>query len=313
MASWSDILGELDTIKTDHDTLEAANQALRQRYLRKLAAITGRNTLTYYSGWMARGKSSQSGAYNISDEDKNGFMNAFSKMDLGKGLDVILHSPGGDVASAESIIHYVRQMFADDVRAIVPQISMSGGTILALMGRVIVMGKQSNLGPIDPQLKGLSAQSVLEEFDRARRDIAQNPNAAALWQPILNKYHPTLLSQCENTLKWSLELAENTLLDGMLKGQEPDAAKERARHIATMLCDDDMNYMHIRHIHRDRCREIGLEIVDLEDDEPMRDTVMSVHNASLITFQTTSVIKIIESDQGETMQKTVYNKYRGKN
>jgi ClpP class serine protease len=75
-------------------------------------------------------------------------------MDRSKGLDLILHTPGGDMAATESLVDYLRQMFGKDIRAIVPQIAMSGGTMIALAWKEILMGKHSNLGPIDPQFSG---------------------------------------------------------------------------------------------------------------------------------------------------------------
>lgn len=75
-----------------------------------------------------------------------------------KGLDLILHTPGGDVAATESIIEYLNDVFEGDIRAIVPQIAMSGGTMVACSCNEILMGKQSSLGPVDPQLRGFPAQ-----------------------------------------------------------------------------------------------------------------------------------------------------------
>ncbi|MHB1126932.1 MAG: hypothetical protein ACYC2T_08230 [Bacillota bacterium] len=56
-------------------------------------------------------------------------------MDRSKGLDLILHTPGGEIAATESLVDYLRSMFGSDIRAIVPQIAMSCGlwvSILAL-------------------------------------------------------------------------------------------------------------------------------------------------------------------------------------
>jgi membrane-bound ClpP family serine protease len=77
------------------------------------------------------------------------------------------------------------------------QISMSGGTIIALAAREIVMGLHSNLGPIDPQFGHSPAIAILKEFERARADIIADPKLALLWQPILQRYEPTLLSRAE--------------------------------------------------------------------------------------------------------------------
>ncbi len=56
-----------------------------------------------------------------------------------------------------------------------PQLSMSGGTMIALAGKEIWMGLHSNLGPIDPQFGLQPAQLVLREFDKAWEEIKQDP------------------------------------------------------------------------------------------------------------------------------------------
>jgi ClpP class serine protease len=97
-------------------------------------------------------------------------MSACHNVEKTKGLDLILHTPGGDLAATESIVNYLKSMFAD-IRVIVPQLAMSAGTIMACAARSIVMGKQSSLGPIDPQLGGRSAHGILEEFEQAHLEI----------------------------------------------------------------------------------------------------------------------------------------------
>src|SRR5262249_3211711 len=143
----------------------------------------------------------------INDEDKNGFMMAVHKLDRTKGLDLILHTPGGDIAATESIVDYLRQMFGKDMRAIVPQIAMSAGTMLACSCKKILMTKHSNLGPIDPHLSNIPAQGVIDEFNRAYKEIYNDGNIdgakIAVWQPILSYYRPAFLAQCENAIKWS--------------------------------------------------------------------------------------------------------------
>lgn len=52
----------------------------------------------------------------------NAFMNAVYQLDKDKGLDLILHTPGGDLAATESIVNYLHSVFGTDIRAIVPQL-----------------------------------------------------------------------------------------------------------------------------------------------------------------------------------------------
>ncbi len=47
-------------------------------------------------------------------------MNALYGLDKSKGLDLILHTPGGDFAATQSIVGYLYSFFSGDVRVIVP-------------------------------------------------------------------------------------------------------------------------------------------------------------------------------------------------
>lgn len=190
MPNWKDVLNE---IKRRQSEAALAVDIVRRDYLQKLHGHTKRNVIAYYSGFLSK----PDVAAEINDEDKNGFMMAVHTLDRSKGLDLILHTPGGDVAATESLVDYLRNMFKKDIRAIVPQIAMSAGTMVALSCREILMTRHSNLGPIDPHLGGRPAYGVIAEFRRALKEIKRDPHTLALWQPIIAQYPPTLLSRCE--------------------------------------------------------------------------------------------------------------------
>lgn len=296
MGNWNDIHNEIgEGLRT------SAYDMVRRRYLRKLADLTGRNTVAYYSGFLQKASPDTHPLIIINDDDKNGFMATFHGMNFESGLDLIVHSPGGDVAATESIIDYVRSKFGEDIRVIVPQISMSGGTMLALAGRSIVMGSHSNLGPIDPQFGLIPAAALLEEFERAKREVAADPNTALIWQAIIQHYQPALLGKADRAIKWSHEIAFRALTDGMLKGRED--AEVVANRIVAFLISHDTHHAHNRHIHRDDLRQIGLTIVDLEDDAELQDAVLSVHHAFMNTLSNTAAVKLIENDRGIALVK----------
>lgn len=73
-------------------------------------------------------------------------MTVIHQLDRNKGLDLILHTPGGDTAATESIVDYLHNMFGNNIRAIVPQLAMSAGTMIACSCKEIIMGLQSSLG-----------------------------------------------------------------------------------------------------------------------------------------------------------------------
>lgn len=79
-------------------------------------------------------------------------------------IDLVLHTPGGLVLAAMQIARAVESHKAK-VTVYVPVYAMSGGTLIALAADEIVMGEFSVLGPIDPQIAGLPAASIVKARD----------------------------------------------------------------------------------------------------------------------------------------------------
>jgi ClpP class serine protease len=185
---------------------------VRRKYLAKLHDLTGRNIIAYYSGWWSKPKVDGT---EINDEDKNGFMLCCHKLDKTKGLDLILHTPGGDGAATESLIHYLREMFGHDIRAVIPQIAMSAGTIIACSCKSILMGKHSNIGPVDPQFSGIPAIGVLKEIELAFEEIKRDQRASLIWNPILGRLTPSFVQQCHWPISMGRDLIDRALSEGM--------------------------------------------------------------------------------------------------
>ena len=286
MPDWKDILNELQATGSAHDVI-------RRKYLKHLNDVTQRNIIIYYSGWLQ--KQGFHGT-EVNDNDKNGFMTAIHKLDPAKGLDLILHTPGGDTAATESIVDYLRSVFGTDMRAIVPQLALSAGTMIACACKEIIMGKHSSLGPIDPQLGGIAAHGIIEEFKRAASEIKADQSKVFVWQPIIAKYNPTLIGECEKSITWSNEMATEWLASGMLK-DEPNAI-EKAKAIVKDLGDHALTKSHARHLSLTKCKEIGLNVAALEDDEELQDAVLSVHHACMHTLSGTQAYKVIENHLG---------------
>ena len=51
----------------------------------------------------------------------------------------------------------------------------------------------------------------MEEFNRAYDEIKADPVKAAIWQPIISKYNPTFVGECEKAIDWSEEMVRNWL------------------------------------------------------------------------------------------------------
>lgn len=288
MPDWNQLLNEINAAGSTHDIV-------RRRYLSNLHELTGRNVIIYYSGWLQ--KRNLEGV-EVNDADKNGFMTVVHQLDRGKGLDLILHTPGGETAATESLVDYLRAMFGTDIRAFVPQLALSAGTMIACACKVIFMGKQSSLGPIDPQLGGIAAHGVVEEFERAHKEISEDPSRIPVWQPIIAKYPPTFIGECEKAIEWSNEMVTEWLQSGMFKGPEEGASLNMIKNIVANLTDHALSKSHDRHLSLESCKEIGLKVCRLEDDQPLQDAVLSVHHACIHTLGATPAFKIIENQEG---------------
>ncbi|MBU9579922.1 hypothetical protein KTE26_15920 [Ralstonia mannitolilytica] len=295
MPNSSEVLAEIDHARQS-GTVDPID-TVRRRHLAALAAYTQRNVIAYYSGWLTVDPTLRGIA--IGDEDKNGFMTAIHRMDRTKGLDLILHTPGGDIAAAESLGEYLRAMFGTDIRVIVPQLAMSAGTMIACASKVIFLGKQSSLGPFDPQSNGISLPAVLDEFKRAINEIKADPASTPLWQVIIGKYHPTFLDSCHRATVMSKDIVRKWLVSGMFEG-DPDALA-KASAIVDYFSNHDEHKTHSRHVHYDACAQVGLKVSRLEDDAQLQDLVLTVHHAYMHTCGLTHVIKIIESHEGQAV------------
>jgi ClpP class serine protease len=79
-------------------------------------------------------------------------------------IDFVIHTPGGLVLAAMQIARAVEAHKAK-VTIYVPVYAMSGGTLIVLAADEIVLGEFSVLGPIDPQIAGLPAASIVKARD----------------------------------------------------------------------------------------------------------------------------------------------------
>jgi membrane-bound ClpP family serine protease len=295
MPNWNEVFIEIQTLQAQ--AINAQN-VVRHKYLQALHKHTGRNIISYYSGWFSKGNINLS---EINDEDKNGFMTTIHKLDRNMGLDLILHTPGGGIAATQSLVNYIQKMFGRNIRAIVPQLAMSAGCIMACCCKEIWMGKQSNLGPIDPHLRGIPAYGVVAEFKRAIAEIRDDPRLISVWQHIIGQYRPTFLGQCENAIAWSNEFVEQQLAEGMFAGDHN--AKKKAKKTTRALSDYAKNKSHERHFDADECEKVGLNIKHLESDPTMQDLVLTIHHCYMNLLMNSPAFKIIENQNGTALVK----------
>lgn len=296
MPDWKTVLGEIAVEQTKQT--ESVFDVVRRKYLKSLNTHTNRNVIAYYSGFLTKPRIE---GIEITEDDKNGFMLCIHELDRSKGLDLILHTPGGSVAATESIVTYLRDMFGNDIRAIVPQLAMSAGTMIACSCKSIVMGKHSSLGPVDPHFNGIPAVGVLEEIKRAYTEIAVDQAYIHIWSPILARLTPSFVQQCHWAVERSKAFVEESLSENMFSEYRRARRSTAAARVREQLTDLSANKGHDRHFHLKECRNMGLNVIALEDDSELQDTVLTIHHCYMHTLANTGAFKIIENQEGKAM------------
>ena len=285
----------------------AALDLVRRKYIGELAAHTGRPLIAYASGWMEGRQVPDPSLISVTSRDVMGFMECVHGLPRGP-LDLILHSPGGDANAAEAIMDYLRKVGFDPIRAIVPLAAMSAATMVALGCDEILMGRHSQLGPIDPQFslqtpdgpRGAPAQAILDQFDLAKQQCGTNPQSLAAWLPILRAYGPGLLSQCLNAQKNAEQLVSGSLQTHMLKALPDGERSVKADEIAAWFNDHNRHLSHGRPLRYDEIREKGVAVHLLEDDSEMQDKALSAWHGISLTLSQVPVHKLIENSNEKT-------------
>lgn len=297
MPTWGELLAELGQPENTLQNGMTNFDRVRRKYLLKLYELTKRPTIIYYTDWFTK----DGPAASIMLEDMQGMMEVCKDLP-GPDLDIILHSPGGSPEAVASIVRYLRSKFTD-IRVFVPLAAMSAATMWALASNRIVMGKHSQLGPIDPQLVAgawqAPARAILRQFEQAKEEC-RDPGLLGAWMPILEQYGPALIQQCEAAEALAKRLVQEWLALYMF--QEYDDRVARAQRAADYFADYEIHQSHSLGIDRQQARDHGVTIEDLESSQDLQDAVLTVHHATMHTFQGPAV-KIVENHLGRAFVK----------
>lgn len=151
--------------------LQARFQAmLRARQIAKIEKERGSRVITMIHRQETRWFFSVPVSRMIDMEDAEQIIPAIKETPASTPIDLILHTPGGLALAAMQIARAVKA-HPSKLTVHVPIYAMSGGTLIALAADEIVMDAFSVLGPIDPQIAGVAAASIVEV--KAQKPIAE--------------------------------------------------------------------------------------------------------------------------------------------
>ncbi|MEU6528280.1 hypothetical protein ABZ869_03705 [Streptomyces sp. NPDC046928] len=297
MPSWNNLLKEAPANLDEKSAWIIARQTAA---LGEIGRLRGdRNVVLYGSAFLQKPRAAPESLM-IHHEDLNSFMSVIYGMDWSKGLTLVLHTPGGATNATESIVAYLRSKFSD-FEVIVPTYAMSAGTMISLAANRVIMGRQSQLGPIDPQLgvqqgRSVSARAIVEQFERARTEVLDDVRSAHVWAPVVQSLGPALLQEAQNALDYSENMVAKWLSAYMFDG-EADAINH-GKAVAHHFNDASTHKSHGRRIDRDEARQHGVVVEDLEDSQELQEAVLTSYHVMTIGFEHGPAVKWMIGQNG---------------
>src|SRR5258705_10198642 len=132
------------------------------------------------------------------------------------------------------------------------RIQMSAGTMIACSCNTIIMGKESSLGPVDPQYGAISAVGLLKEVRRAHDEILQNNQSSLFWNPILQKITPSFIQRCEWAVLAADGFIRKTLKENMFAELADPDQKQKIESVCEILSNLNDTKEHNTHFQIDQ-------------------------------------------------------------
>ena len=296
MPSWNELINQFESTPDAEKSAWLKDQI--KLNLSEVSRLRGGTNVIFYTSAFLQKRNVQPSWIQLTLEEINGFMSVMHGMDFDKPLTLMLHTPGGEVNAAQSVVSYLRSKFSE-IEAIVPVYAFSAGTMISLASDRIIMGRQSQLGPIDPQMSRnnqvLSVRAVVDQFEQAKKDIAGDQTKALLWGPLLQSIGPALLQEAQNALAYGEEMVKEWLERYMFREQS-DRSK-LATNAAKHFNDASLHKSHGRRIDRAEARSVNIHVEDLEPTQELQESVLTAYHSLTILFEKSPATKIICSNQ----------------
>jgi hypothetical protein len=307
MSTWSRVYSETQqAIAKDQQSPVSQGQASRvDQYRRsKIAAIekvTGRPLIVYATACTTTGKPVSSEMLMLDFSDKIGFRAVTDCIDA-PNLDILIHSPGGYPDATESIVQQLRGKYSS-IRFIVPSFAKSAATMLVMSGNQILMDRDAELGPIDPQMRtqnGISpAEAILEQFGKAQTELQSDPSRLPSWIPILSPLGPSLLVDAQHAIDLSKTLVKNWLLAYMFDGDAD--ADSKATSVANYLGDHAKFHSHGRAVKIPNLLPLGVKVTDIRDNRELQGAVDELYCCLDVLLGNSPACKLFENSAGDIL------------
>jgi len=187
-----------------------------------------------------------------------------------KGLDMFIHSSGGDIHTAYKLAKLCQKRFKD-IKALIPEYAKSAATLLAIGCYELEMSPIAELGPLDPVISFEDGSQypafairdsprVLEkEIEECKDDEVRKLKAEYILGPIAAKIDPYVLSEMSDMPTLAIAYGKK-LLTGIGYGEEI------AERILKRLTYERGHPSHGYVIDVDEAKEIGLKAKEMDKE-----------------------------------------------
>lgn len=300
MAAWIELIQHFQGLKDNAEKAVWLEKTFEENLVQIRALCGDTNVVLYGSAFLQKPQAQQVNLQ-INLEDINGFMSVLHGMDCSKGLTLIMHTPGGMINATETIVAYLRSKFPNFIQVIIPTYAMSAGTMITLASDKIIMGRQSQMGPIDPQLpvngRTVSALAIIDQFQEAEKKILENKDNAHVWAPILTSLGPALLQEAKRSIGYGKAIVGKWLEAYMFKDKQDK--QKLAASVADHFSTSADNTNHGRRIDRIEARGQQLTIEDLETNQQLQEAVLTAYHLMTLIFMNGPSVKIIAADSSK--------------
>jgi hypothetical protein len=264
----------------------------RQSIIKSIEEITKRPLIVY----AAKLEVALIGSNNIGLGDVVGFTDLIANI-TDDNIDVFIESPGGSVEATQRIVNILRKNFKH-IRYFVAGSAYSAATMLALSGDEILMHDSACLGPIDPQINGIPARSILNGFNGVKEVLnKEGPKSLPAYLPLLNKYDLHILEICKDSEERGRELVRDWLERYMLKNEKN--RKNKAKKIAGFFSNYNQHKSHANPIFMHDAKEIGVNVCSLaEKSIDLNCRVWELFLNIKVLFDSTTYVKLYENSRG---------------
>jgi hypothetical protein len=225
--------------------------------LSSIKAVRSREAIIYFCNERSSKK--------IEDADIPIIYDCLQQINPNSHLDLILHTSGGYMNAARRIALLLRE-YAASIHILVPYKAKSAGTLLCLVADQLLLGKLSEISPIDVQLEALNPNSstfplpVSSEDIRLFRLMAENwfgvsteTDGTQLLFAICQRIFPANLTAIFRAYRQAQIIADE-LLDSQI---EPPNITEKNKIIEQLISG---SFTHDYTFTPDEAKKIGLNV-----------------------------------------------------